>query len=147
MDSSSEVIPPFKMKGQLASSEQKRIITEFITKSSATELDWDALKSSVLSFSRGHINTRNMNGCVLEICRQQKRLDLAKSYMNHLKQNGQTKPNLLLELFYIRSCYASQDQLTDDDRHKIQVNCQLLFENNKHLLNSLLLEGNLLRTL
>jgi len=135
---------PFKMKGRLASSEQKRIISEFVTDASTTKVDWNVLKTSVLSIDRGYINLRNINGCILETCSKQKRLDLAKSYLNHVKGCGQTKSNLALELLYIRSCYALRDQLTDDDRHEIQVNCHSLFKNHSHLLNSIFLEGTIL---
>lgn len=133
---------PIIMKGRLASNEQKRIITEFITESGSTELDWNTLKKSVLFINRGYINEKNISGCILEACSQTKRLDLAKSYMKYVKRCGQTKPNITLELLYIRTCYASRDQLTNDDQYEIQVICQSLFKNNLHLLNSVLLEGN-----
>lgn len=136
-----DVIVPHKMKGRFASEEQKRIITEFVTKSSSTILDWNALKLSVLSINRGYINEKNINGCILETCSQQKRLDLAKSFMKYVKQCSQGKPNIALELLYIRSCYKSRNQLTDNDQYEIQANCQSLFKNNLHLLNSILLEG------
>lgn len=132
---------PIAMKGRMASTEQIRIITEFVTESGSTEHNWDALKTSVLSINRGYINANNINGCILETCSHQKRLDVAKSYMKYVKGCSQTKLNMTLELLYIHSCYASRDQLTDDDRHEIQVNCQSLFKNNSHLLNSILLEG------
>lgn len=137
-------VPPAKMRGRLASNEQKRIITEFVTEANTTKVDWNSLKTSVLSIDRGYINTRNINGCILETCSKQNRLDLVKSYMNHLKGCGETKPNFALELLYIRSCYTSQDQLTDDDRHEIQITCQSLFKKNSHLLNSVLLEGTIM---
>lgn len=133
---------PIIMKGRFASNEQKRIITEFITESASTEIDWNALKMSVLSINRGYINEKNINGCILETCSHTKRLDLAKSFMKYVKGCNQTKPNMTLELLYIRTCYASRDQLTNDDQYEIQAICQLLFKNNSHLLNSVLLEGN-----
>lgn len=134
-------IAPRKVKGKFASEEQKRIITEFVIKSSSTTLDWDALKSSVLSINRGYINEKNINGCILETCSQQKRLDLIKSFMKYVKQCSRGKPNMALELLYIRSCYKSRNELTDNDQNEIQTSCQSLFKNNLHLLNSVLLEG------
>jgi len=131
------------MKGRFASEEQKRIITELIIKSSSSIIDWDALKSSVLSINRGYINEKNINGCILEACSQQKRLDLVKSFMKYVKQCSHGKPNIALELLYIRSCYKSRDELTDNDQYEIQTNCQSLFKNNLHLLNSVLLEGSM----
>jgi len=139
-----EKIVPRKMKGRFASDEQKRIITEFVIKSSSTILDWDSLKSSVLSINRGYINEKNINGCILEICSQQKRLDLVKSFMKYVKQCSQGKPNIALELLYIRSCYKSRNELTDNDLYEIQTTCQSLFKNNLHLLNSVLLEGSMI---
>lgn len=144
---SSMVVPdginmPVKLKGRFASNEQKRIIQEFIIDSSLTEIDWNALKISVLSINRGYINEKNINGCIIETCTQQKRLDLAKSYMKYVKECGQTKPNVALELMYFRSCYASRDQLTDDDYSEIQASCQSIFNKYLPVLNSVLLEGN-----
>ncbi|KAL4122450.1 hypothetical protein QTP88_014779 [Uroleucon formosanum] len=136
-----DIIVPRKMKGRFASEEQKRIISEFVIKSNSSINDWGALKSSVLSIERGYINEKNINGCILEICSQQKRLDLVKSFMKYVKQCSQSKPNIALELLYIRSCYKSRYELTDDDQYEIQTNCQSLFKNNLHLLNSVLLEG------
>lgn len=132
---------PVMMKGRFASQEQKRIISEFITESNPTKLDWDALKSSVLSINRGYINEKNINGCILETCSNKMRLDLAKSYMTYLENRGQTKPNIALQLLYIRSCYACRDQLTVEDKHEIKTICHLLFKNNSHLLNAVILEG------
>uniref|UniRef100_A0A2S2NUI9 Uncharacterized protein n=1 Tax=Schizaphis graminum TaxID=13262 RepID=A0A2S2NUI9_SCHGA len=80
-----DIIVPPKMKGRFASTEQKRIITEFVTKSSSPIIDWNALKSSVLSINRGYINEKNINGCILETCSKQQRLDLVKSFMNREK--------------------------------------------------------------
>lgn len=142
MISPDRINTPVKLKGRLASSEQKRIIQEFVANSSSTQIDWNAFKMSVLSINRGYINENNINGCILETCTQQKRLDLAKSYIKYVKGYNQTKPNIALELLYIRSCYASRDQLTDDDHYEIQTSCQSLFNNYFHLLNSVLLEGN-----
>lgn len=139
---SNEVRVPYKMKGRFASNEQKRIISDFIAESNSKKIDWNALKLSVLSLNRGYINEKNISGCILENCSREKRLDLAKSYMKYMKECGQTKPNISLELLYLRSCYASRNQLTDDDRHEIQTSCQMLFKNYSHLLNSVLLEGN-----
>ncbi|XP_001949258.2 mitochondrial ribonuclease P catalytic subunit [Acyrthosiphon pisum] len=136
-----DIIVPRKMKGRFASEEQKRIITELVIKSSSSIIDWDALKSSVLSINRGYINEKNINGCILEACSQQKRLDLVKSFMKYVKQCSHGKPNIALELLYIRSCYKSRSELTDNDQYEIQTNCQSLFKNNLHLLNSVLLEG------
>ncbi|XP_026804869.1 mitochondrial ribonuclease P catalytic subunit [Rhopalosiphum maidis] len=133
-------VPP-KMKGRFASGEQKRIITEFVTKSNSPIIDWNALKSSVLSINRGYINEKNINGCILETCSQQQRSDLVKSFMKYVKQCSNGKPNIALELLYIRSCYKSRKELTDDDQYEIQINCHSLFKNNRHLLNSVLLEG------
>lgn len=132
---------PIKFKGRLASQEQKRIISDFITESDSTKVDWDALKTSVLSINRGYINEKNINGCILEACSYKMRLDLTKSFMMYLKNHCQTKPNIAIELLYIRSCYASRDQLTDDDKHEIQTICHSLFKNNSHLLSSILIEG------
>lgn len=139
-----DIIVPRKMKGRFASDEQKRIITEFVIKSSSTILDWNALKSSVLSINRGYMNEKNINGCILEICSQQKRLDLVKSFMKYVKQCSQGKPNTALELLYIRSCYKSRNELTDNEQREIQTNCQSLFKNNLHLMNSVLLEGSMI---
>lgn len=133
---------PLKLKGLFASQEQTRIISEFITETDSTKLNWNKLRESVFAINRGYINKRNINGCILEICSKQKRLDLAKSYMRYIKECGQTKPNTILQLLYIRSCYASQDQLTDEDRHEIQTICMSLLKNNSHLINSTLMEGN-----
>lgn len=133
---------PVKLKGRFASNEQKRIIEEFIIDSSITKIDWNALKISVLSINRGYINEKNINGCILETCTQQKRLDLAKSFMKYMKECSQTKLNVALELMYFRSCYASRDQLTDDDYYEIQASCQSIFNNYLPILNSVLLEGN-----
>jgi len=136
-----DIIVPPKMKGRFASGEQKRIITEFVTKSNSPIIDWNALKSSVLSINRGYINEKNINGCILEICSQQQRSDLVKSFMKYVKQCSNGKPNIALELLYFRSCYKSRKELTDDDQYEIQTNCHSLFKNNRHLLNSVLLEG------
>lgn len=132
---------PVKLKGRLASNEQKRIIQEFIINSSLTKIDWNALKISVLSINRGYINEKNINGCIFETCTQQKRLDLAKSFMKYLKE-CQTKPNIALELIYFRSLYASRDHLTDDDYYEIQTSCQSIYKKYLPVLNSALLEGN-----
>lgn len=132
---------PKKLKGKFASQEQTRIISEFITVSDSTNLDWNTLKESVLSIDRGYINERNLNGCILEICSKQKRLDLAKSYMKYIKGCSQIKPNTTLQLLYIRSCYTSRDQMTVEDRQEIQDICLSLLKNNSHLLNSTLKEG------
>jgi len=136
-----DIIEPRKVKGRFASEEQKRIIAEFVTKSSSTIIDWNELKLSVLSINRGYINEKNINGCILEACSQQKRSDLVKSFMKYVKECSNGKPNLALELLYIRSCYKSQKELTDDDQYEIQTNCQSLFKNNLHLMNPVLLEG------
>lgn len=136
-----EVDVPRKLKGKFASHEQTRIISEFITVSDSTKLDWNKLKESVLSIDRGYVNERNLNGCILDICSKQKRLDLTKSYMKYIKGCSQIKPNTALQLFYIRSCYASRDQMTDEDRQEIQDICLSLLKNNSHLLNSTLIEG------
>lgn len=138
-----DITVPRKMKGRFASEEQKRIITELVIKSSSSIIDWDALKSSVLSINRGYINEKNINGCILEECSQQKRLDLVKSFMKYVKQCSHGKPSIALELLYIRSCYKSRNELTDNDQYEIQTNCQSLFENNLHLLNPVLLEGSM----
>lgn len=142
--SSTEIHEPGKLRGRLASNEQKRIITEFVTESNSSKLNWNALKTNVLAINRGYINEKNINGIILETCSKQKRLDLIKSYMNYVKESGQTKPNLSLELLYIRSCYASRDQLSDKDQHEIQVICNSLLKRNSHLLNNVL-EGKWLR--
>lgn len=136
-----DIIEPRKVKGRFASEEQKRIIAEFVTKSSSTITDWNVLKLSVLSINRGYINEKNINGCILEACSQQQRSDLVKSFMKYVKECSNGKPNLALELLYIRSCYKSQKELTDDDQYEIQTNCQSLFKNNLHLMNPVLLEG------
>lgn len=133
---------PVKLKGRFASDEQKRLIQEFIINSSLTKIDWNALKISVLSINRGYINEKNIHGYIFEVCTKQKRLDLAKSYMKHLKESNQTKPNVALELLYIRSCYVSRDQLTDDDCYEIQISCQSILKKYLPVLNSVLLEGN-----
>lgn len=129
------------VKGRFASAEQKRIITEFVSKTGSTNPDWDALKTSILSINRGYINGKNINGCILDSCSNLKRLDLAKSFMKYVKSH--IEPNLALELLYIRSCYASQEQLTTNDLDEIQTSCQSILKNNSHLLNSVLLEGNI----
>lgn len=134
---------PRKVKGRYASNEQKRIITDFVTESSSSVLDWNALKTSVLSINRGYINEKNINGCILETCSQQNRMDLVKSYMKYVKGLSKGKPNISLELLYIRSCYNSRNELTEDDQCEIQTSCQSLFKNNFHLLNSVLLEGSI----
>lgn len=139
---SNEINVPLKKKGRFASIEQKRIISEFIVEANSKKIDWNALKLSVLSLNRGYINEKNISGCILEQCCLEKRLDLAKSYMKYVKESGQTKPNLSLELLYLRSCYVSRNQLTDDDRHEIQAICQVLFKNYSNLINSFILEGN-----
>lgn len=136
---------PRVMKGRAASNEQKRIITEYVTECDVTKLDWNILRKSILSINRGYINEKNINGCILEECAHQKRLDLAKSFLNYVKKNSLTKPNIGLELLYIRACYASRNQLTDNDKHEIQTTCQLLFKNYSHLLNSVFLEGNYIK--
>ncbi|VVC27280.1 Hypothetical protein CINCED_3A023283 [Cinara cedri] len=61
--------------------------------------------------------------------------------MRYIKECGQTKPNTILQLLYIRSCYASQDQLTDEDQHEIQTICLSILKNNSHLVNSTFMEG------
>lgn len=136
-----DIIEPRKVKGRFASEEQKRIIAEFVTKSSSTFIDWNELKSSVLSINRGYINEKNINGCILEACSQQKRSDLVKSFMKYVKECSNGKPNLALELLYIRSWYKSREELTDDDQYEIQTSCQSLFKNNLHLMNPVLLEA------
>lgn len=137
-----EINAPFKIKGRLASYEQKRIITEYVTKTDSTKVDWSALKKSVLSINRGYINEKNVNGLIIDTCSREKRLDLAKSYMKYLKECDHTKLNITLELIYIRTCYTSRNQLTDDDRNEIQIICQKQIKNNIHLMNSTFLEGN-----
>lgn len=132
---------PTQLKGRFASYEQKRIVTAFVTESDLTKLDWNALKTSVLSINRGYINEKNINGFILDTCTKEKRLDLAKSFMRHVKERGQTNPNHSLELLYMRSCYASRDQLTDDDRHEIHVNCQSLIKRSLNMLNAVFVEG------
>jgi len=139
--SSTGIPGPEKLKGRCASNEQIRIITEFVTESSSSKINWNALKTNVLSINRGYINEKNINGIILETCSKQKRLDLAKSYMNYVRECGQTKPNMSLELLYIRSCYASRDQLSDEDQNEIQTICNSLVKKNSHLLNNVL-EGN-----
>jgi hypothetical protein len=141
-EDSNEIKVPFKMTGRFASNQQKTIISDFIAVSNSKNVDWNALKQSVLSLNRGYINEKNINGCILEKCTQKKRLDLAKSYMKYVRDCSQTKPILSLELLYLRSCYMSRYQLTDDDRNEIQTNCQMLLKNYSHLLNCFLLESN-----
>lgn len=128
------------VKGRFASAEQKRIIAEFVSETGSTTPDWDALKKSILSINRGYINEKNINGCILDSCSHLKRVDMAKSFMKYIK--SRVEPNLALELLYIRSCYASQDQLTTDDIDEIHTSCKSIFKKNSHLLNSVLLEGN-----
>ncbi|XP_025196412.1 mitochondrial ribonuclease P catalytic subunit [Melanaphis sacchari] len=136
-----DIIAPRKVKGRYASEEQKRIITEFITNSSSTTIDWNVLKSSVLAINHGYLNEKNVNGYILEKCSQQQRLDLIKSFMKYMKQYNNGKPNITLELLYIRSCYKLRKELTNEDQYEIQTNCHSLFKNNLHLLNPVLLEG------
>lgn len=141
---STEMNKPIELKGRFASYEQKRIINDFVTKSNTTKIDWNAFKTSILSINRGYLNEKNINGYILEACSKHKRLDLAKSFMHFIKECGQTKPNLSLELLYTRSCYASRDQLSHDDQYEIQANCKSLIKNNSQLLNnSILIESNI----
>lgn len=141
-ENSNEIKVPSKITGRFASNQQKSVISDFIAQSNSNNVDWNALKQSVLSLNRGYINEKNISGCILEKCAQEKRLDLAKSYMKHVKDCGQTKPNISLELLYLRSCYMSRYQLTDDDRNEIQTSCHFVFKNYSHLLNCFLLESN-----
>lgn len=133
---------PFKVKGRFASNEQKRLIIEFVTESDLTKIDWNLLRKSVLCINRGYINEKNIDGRILDTCSQQKRLDLAKSYIKYLKENGLSKLNITLELIYIRACYTSRDQLTDEDQNEIQAICQSQIKKKLYLMNSIILEGN-----
>lgn len=139
---STEMNKPIQLKGRLASDEQKRIIKDFVTTSDSTKIDWNALKTSILAINRGYLNKKNINGYILEACSKHKRLDIAKSFMHFIKECDKTKPNLSLELLYTRSCYASRDQLSEDDQCEIQENCKSLIKNNSQLLNnSILIES------
>lgn len=140
--SSSEINAPIEIKGRKASSEQKRIVTEYVTKIDSIKIDWNALKKSVLSIDRGYINERNINGFIMDTCSREKRLDLVKSYIKYLKECDHTKLNTTLELIYIRTCYTSRDQLTDDDRYDIQIICNKQIKNNIYLMNFKFLECN-----
>lgn len=137
-----EIRVPTKLSGRAASNEQKRLINDYIIDPSLSKPDWNSLQKSVLLINRGYLNDKNINGCILEMCGKHKRLDLAKSFMKYVKSNSHTKFNIGLELLYMRVCYASQNQLTDNDINEIQTSCQLILKNYTHLINSVLLEGN-----
>ncbi|XP_050539875.1 mitochondrial ribonuclease P catalytic subunit [Daktulosphaira vitifoliae] len=128
---------PSKINGRAASIEQKRIITDFV--SNKEIYDWEIVCNDVLAISKGYINQKNINGCILEACAHNKRLDLAKTFMKYIKKNE--KINIGIELLFFRACYASRNQLTDEECKNIESRCDYLFKKYSNLLSGTVFEG------
>lgn len=103
-----------------ASEVQNRFIVNFIVnKDQASNDDWNGLLKDIFALRYGGLNMNTIHGKIMEICGQYCNLNLAKSYLRFMKDNGK-KFNQAVVIEFINICYNCRSSLTEADLKSVE---------------------------
>lgn len=93
------------------------------------EIEWQSIRDDVINSNR-RFNAANLDGNILGVCHQERRLDVAKSYVNFLRCQSlhinEATASLLLRLFHTHYEQGENEVSPEDEAEIIKLSRSLI---------------------